>query len=78
MHVLDFLMWIVLSIALWFIIDKLSDGEFTHELGAIGGCFIIIAFSILYLIVFAFYPNWNWVDIFKFLKDYSYNIDFKW
>jgi hypothetical protein len=63
MHALDFIMYIVLAVLLWLAIDKLTDGEYTHELGTLGGILIEIVFTIVYIILFAFYPDWNWVDI---------------
>ena len=46
----------------WWIIDKASKGEFTNELGALIGMFICIVFAIVYVVVFAFYPDLNWVE----------------
>jgi len=63
MHILDLIMYVVLSILLWIAIDKLFNGEFTNELGAIAGFFIMAIFTIIYVILFAFYPDWNWVDL---------------
>lgn len=63
MHLLDFIMYIVLATILWFVIDKLTNGEYTHELGSLIGIFIEFIFAIIYMILFCFYPDWNWVDI---------------
>jgi hypothetical protein len=71
-------MWILLSIILWFIIDKLFNGEFTHELGTIAGLFILFMFTIAYIMIFAVYPDYNWIDIFLYFKNHNYNIDIKW
>lgn len=67
MHILDLIMYIVLAILLWWIIDKVSDGEFTHELGTLGGIFFEFIFLIVYIIVFGVFDN-DWVDIFGSLK----------
>ena len=71
MHVLDLIMYIVLAILLWCIIDKVSGGEFTNELGTIGGIFFEFIFLIVYIIVFVVLDN-NWVDIFSSLKDITW------
>lgn len=65
MHILDFIMYFVTAGILMFLVDKLSGGEFTNELGGLIGLFILIVFTIVYIILFCFYPDWNWVDIFN-------------
>jgi hypothetical protein len=68
MHVLDLIMYIVLAILLWWIIDKVSDGEYTTEFGTLGGIFYEFIFLIVYIIVFGVFDN-DWVDIFSSFKN---------
>lgn len=35
MHILDLIMYIVLAIALWYILDLISDSEYTEEMGCL-------------------------------------------
>jgi len=65
MHILDFIMFFPCILLLWWILDKVFDGDFTEELGGLIGLFILFIFTIVYVIVFAIYPDWNWVDIFN-------------
>lgn len=68
MHILDLIMYIVLAILLWWVIDKVSGGEFTNELGTLGGIFLEFIFLIVYIIIFAVFDN-DWVDIFSSFKN---------
>lgn len=64
MHVLDLIMYIPLALLLWVLMDKLSDGDYTKELGILRGWGIMIRFTIVYFILFVIWPDWNWIDIF--------------
>jgi len=64
MHLLDLLMYFALVLLIWFILDKLSGGELTNELGGLVGLTIVIVFTIIYIVLFCFWPDWNWIDIF--------------
>ena len=64
MHILDFIMWFPCAIILWGLIHFFSGGEFTEELGSLVGLFIEIIFTIIYIIVFVWPIDLNWVDIF--------------
>ena len=75
MHVLDLIMVFPLGIILWFLIDKLSDGEFTNELGTVGGIIIMIIFLVIYIILFGVFNN-NWIDIFTGIS--MPHIDWQW
>lgn len=68
MHVLDFLMWIVISVIIWWLMGKLTNDEYTTELGSLFGFTVILIFTIVYIILFGVYPDWNWVDIFNSIK----------
>lgn len=68
MHILDLIMYILLAILLWWIIDKVSNGEFTNELGTLAGIFFEFIFLIVYIIIFAVFDN-DWVDIFSSFKN---------
>jgi len=62
MHFLDLIMYFVTLGILWFIIGWMTDGEWTEELGGIIGLVIIVVYTILYIVAFAFWPDWNWCD----------------
>lgn len=67
-HILDLIMYIFFLIVLWGLIDIVFDGEYTTEYGSIVGCAILLIFSIIYILLFAVYPDFNWVDIFTSIK----------
>ena len=83
MHFLDLIMYFVTVVLLWFLIDKVTDGVGTHdisipghEIRTPGGIFIIIFYTLVYILIFAIAPDWNWVDFdfrFSVQKDF-----FKW
>ena len=56
-HILDIAVWFFGLFIMWFLIDKLSNGEFTNELGAIAGVFILIIYTIFYIIIFGVCDN---------------------
>ena len=64
MHILDLIMYIVLAIILWRLMDKIWDGEYTEELGGVGGLFFEFIFTLIYIIIFGVFDN-DWIDIFK-------------
>lgn len=74
MHLLDFFFYPFLVMILWFLIDKFSGGELTQELGSLGGILIVIIFTILYIVLFAIYPDWNWIDILNNLNNQNIHI----
>ena len=74
MHLLDFFFYPFLVVILWFLIDKFSGGELTRELGSLGGILIVIIFTILYIVLFAIYPDWNWIDILNNLNNKNIHI----
>ena len=63
LHFLDFIMYIVLVVILWYVLDFISGGDFTHEIGGLVGMMVIIAFTIIYVIMFVF-CGYDWTDIF--------------
>ncbi len=62
MHLLDLIMYFFIAWLLWRFVDYLSDGEWTNELGTLIGLSVLIVYSIVYIVLFAFWPDWNWVD----------------
>jgi len=64
MHVLDFFMYFPCLVIFWYLLKWGSNGEFTEEIGALVGWFLCFLFTIIYIIVFVIYPDWNWIDIF--------------
>lgn len=73
-HTLDLIMYILLSLLIWYVI---LPKDWTTELGTLIGWFIMLIFTILYLILFAIYPDWNWGDIFNGFGVFSTKINFK-
>lgn len=67
MHILDLLMYFATCGIIWFLLEKLSNGEFTHELGGVVGMLIIFVWTIIYVILFWF-CDYNWIDIFHNIK----------
>ena len=68
MHILDLIMYLALVPIIWKLIEIMSDGEFTQELGAIAGALIMAVFTIIYLILF-YWVDYNWIDIFHSIRD---------
>lgn len=64
MHVLDLIMYFVIAIAIWNIMDILWKGEITEELGGVVGVLVIVVYTIIYIYMF-WIGNHNWVDIFN-------------
>lgn len=73
-HLLDLIIFILLVFVIWY---KIFPNNFTEELGALIGIFIMFVFTIIYIILFGFYPNWNWYDIFKSFGESIENINIK-
>lgn len=78
MHVLDLIMYIVTCGVIWFLMDKLSGGNMTQEMGGLFGMLIMVLYSIAYLIVFCIYPDLNWIDIFNGVYKINFQGWFKW
>lgn len=62
-HFLDFIMYIALVGVIWKVLEVISGGELTEELGGVVGLIIILAFTIIYVILFVF-CDYDWADIF--------------
>lgn len=75
-HVLDIIMYFVVMIVSWFLIDKLSNEEFTNELGALVGLIIQLIVTIIYIVLFAVI-DWNWIDIFNGISPIDW-LNFNW
>lgn len=73
MHILDLIMYFVTCGIIWFLLDKMSDSEYTEELGALVGWFTLFVYTILYTMVFCIWPDLNWIDIFRS----TYHLDIK-
>lgn len=67
LHILDFIMYIVCVILIWRVF---LPEDYKEELGVLVGCFALAVFTIIYLILFCIYPNWNWIDLFRGLGNY--------
>ncbi len=77
MHVLDLIMYFVTVILLWLTMHLLSGGEMTEELGgALIGFPVIVIYTIIYIAIFVWPGNYNWVDIFH--NGIKTNFNLKW
>lgn len=63
MHILDFIVYVISLIALWKGLDYFSDGSLTNDIGGFVGIFIVLIYTIVYIILFGVYPDWNWIDL---------------
>lgn len=68
MHILDLIMYLALVPIIWKLIEVMSNGEFTYEMGAIAGILIVAVFTVIYVILFWF-CDYNWIDIFHSIKN---------
>lgn len=64
LHILDFIIYLVLTVLLWKGLEVISKGELTEELGGLVGLAVILAFTVIYVFIFVFY-DYNWIDIFN-------------
>lgn len=62
MHTLDFIMWFLCIIFLCSIMDVLCISKITHKIDGFIGYIILIVFTVIYIILFAVYPDYNWFD----------------
>lgn len=62
MHFLDLIMYFVCVFLLWKTLAIISDRQLTEEIGSLVGVMIVVIFTIAYIIAFAFWPDWNWID----------------
>jgi hypothetical protein len=63
-HILDILMYFVVIVVYWFLLDKLSAGEYTNELGGLVGLLGSAVITIIYIILFGI-MGWDWINIFR-------------
>jgi hypothetical protein len=67
-------MYLIIGIIIWVCLPN----DFKEELGCLIGMTIMLCYSVLYLVLFAITPNWDWVDIFGSLVNFSSGINLKW
>ena len=72
-EILDWIIYVILVLIIWY---KILPDDLTEELGAIGGMFIIIIFTIIYAITF-YFLSWH-DDIFPIFLNLNEWIKFKW
>jgi hypothetical protein len=72
-EILDWIIYVILVLIIWY---KIIPEDLTEELGAIGGMFIIIIFTIIYTITF-YFLSWH-DDIFPLFLNLNEWIKFKW
>ena len=75
MHILDIIVFLISLPILWKIIAWGSNREFTEELGTLFGIFIMLVYSIIYIVIFGVYDN-NWSDI--DFDSFKFNVKLKW
>jgi hypothetical protein len=63
-HILDILMYFVVIVVYWFLLDKISDGEYTNELGGLIGLLGAGVITIIYIVLFGV-MDWDWINIFR-------------
>ena len=63
-HILDIVMYFVVIVVYWYLLDKLSDGEYTNELGGLIGLLGVGVITIVYIILFGV-MDWDWINIIK-------------
>lgn len=74
MHFLDLIMYFVCAGLLWWILGIISGGDLTEEIGSIVGMFIMLIFTVTYIVLFALVPDWNWVDFdYQDTRHYDYD-----
>lgn len=73
MHLLDLFMYAILYAVIWNIIDFASNEEFTKEMGVLVGCFFMLVYTIIYVILFV-WIDYNWIDIFNIVYSFSINL----
>ena len=73
MHLLDLFIYIIGIPIIWIIISRLSNGEFTNELGTIVGIIILLVYTLVYTLIFAVFDN-NWIDIIHYISNTSFKI----
>jgi len=64
LHILDIIMYFVILILFWYLLDKVSNGESTQGFGGFVGLFWLLIITIIYIILFGVI-DWNWIDIFR-------------
>jgi hypothetical protein len=62
-HILDVVMYFVVIVVYWNLLDKMSDGEYTNELGGLVGLLGTGVVTIIYIVLFGV-MDWDWINIF--------------
>lgn len=63
-HILDIVMYFVVIVVYWYLLDKMSNGEYTNELGGLIGLLGAGVITIVYIILFGV-MDWDWINIFR-------------
>lgn len=63
-HILDIVMYFVVIEVYWYLLDKMSNGEYTNELGGLIGLLGAGVITIVYIILFGV-MDWDWINIFR-------------
>jgi hypothetical protein len=78
MHILDFIIYFPCLILFWYILEVISGGQFTEELGgAVVGVPLVFVFTIIYFLIFVWPGDYNWIDIFNG-RQHLLNIKISW
>ena len=67
-HILDWIIYVPYILMVYKLIEALSDGEFTEELGVLVGVMILIVATVLYCVTFWYY---DWINIVELLRDFN-------
>jgi hypothetical protein len=59
-HILNWIGYFILLFILWWIIDKLSGGEITNEIGGLVLMMITTVYTLLYIMYFS---SHTWMDV---------------
>lgn len=72
MHILDLIMYFVTCGIIWFLLDVFSGGDLTEELGGLFGAFLLLIYTVWYIIYFGFLDH-DWINIFR-----NFEVNIKW
>lgn len=74
-HILDFVMYFVTIIILWYGMKIISNNQLTEEIGGCLGVMIILVYTVIYIYLFVWQEH-NWIDIFNSTSKFI-NFNFK-
>ena len=66
MHLLDFIMYLLLSGGIYLFMEWVSDGDWTNGIGSMAWVLVQCFFTIAYIIVFV-WIDLNWIDLVRWI-----------